>query len=229
MHDRKCHTPRSLYRNEVGHAALLNSDKLNTMKAIFTIFFCLFAVTVAFASVAPIDLIITADQTNKTVVLRTTTEVEHPTHVTIQDAEGVILYEDNLAVGDFLNKRFELHKLPRGNYKLLVEDTVGRTVQPFEITRQEVIANPREATRHFFPAIRLKNANLLTINYLNPSKKQVAITVKDAQGNEVFAERIKGESSVQKMYDLQQLPAAKYFVTLNSREFKNYTQAIALK
>jgi hypothetical protein len=229
MHDRRLHSPRSLFRIEVGHASLLNPDKLTTMKSFFTIFFCLFAFTVAFASVDPIDLIITADRTNKTVVLRTTTEVEHPTSVQIIDGRGVILYRGSLAVGDFLNKRFELATLPQGKYKLIVEDTVGRTVQPIEITEDIVIAEPKQAKRHFFPAIRLRDANLLTINYLNPSGKQVAITVMDDEGNEVFADRIKGEASVQKMYDLKQLPAANYFVTLTSTEIKNYTQAIALK
>ncbi|MTB50759.1 hypothetical protein [Lewinella sp. W8] len=199
------------------------------MKTFLTTLFCLFAFATASASVNPIDLIIMADRTSKTVILRTTTDVEHPTRIEIIDARGATLYVDNLATGDFLNKRFELSTLPQGKYQLVVEDTVGRTVQPIEITNDVVVANPREATRHFFPSIRLKDANLLTINYLNPSGKQVAISVKDDEGNEVFADRIKGVNSVQKMYDLQQLPAAKYTVTLTSRDVKNYVQAIALK
>lgn len=179
------------------------------------------------ASVNPIDLVILDDPTSRTLILRTTTEVEQQTKIRLSDADGLTLYTTRLDSGDYLNVRLKLAALPAGTYTLDVSDEQGRTVQPIDITGQGVIADPALATRTFFPRVDLRD-KLLTINYLNPAGKQVDIRLEDRQGNKVIFDRLPGENTVQRAYSLKNLPSGDYFVTVSTTGTPTYTTSLQL-
>lgn len=180
------------------------------------------------ASVNPIDLIVQADPTSRTLTVRMTTGVERPTTVRIVDRAGLVLHTTKLDSGEYLNTRFKLSALPIGTYDVEVSDRFGKTTQPLVIDAQGITADPGMATRTNFPHVKLKE-KLLTVNYLNTSGRGVTIRIVDTKGNEVLEDRIKGTASVNKAYSLERLPAGDYSVTVNATDIPAHTTSLALK
>lgn len=192
---------------------------------LFTLLFA--TATVLSASVNPIDLVVQTDPTSHTLTLRTTISVEHPTTVKLVDKDGIILHTTKLAVGDYLNSRFQLSALPSGTYAVEVSDALGKTTQPLVLDAYGISADPALATRTYYPSVNLDD-KLLTINYLNRSGHRVNIRLADAKGNEVLTEQLAPSPTVRRAYSLEKLPAGDYYVTVSSRDVPSYTTSLKL-
>jgi hypothetical protein len=197
------------------------------MKTLF-LTLMLFATAVASASVNPIDLIIQADPTSHTLVLRTTTSVDAETKVQLVDRNGLTLHTTKLDSGEYLNSRFKLAALPAGTYDLVVTDRQGQTRQPLTVGTQGISADPALASRSFFPHVRLEE-RLLTVNYLNAGGKQVRIRLTDAEGHDLISDRLPGEPSLHRAYSLEELPAGEYYVTVSGASLPSHTTSVRLR
>ena len=186
-----------------------------------------FSLTVASASVNPIDLLVQTDPTSHTLTLRTTLAVELATKVQLRDANGLVLHTAKLSPGDFLNTRFKLDALPGGTYSVTVTDVQGQTVQPFTVDTYGITSDPALATRTFYPRVELSD-KLLTINYLNTSGNSTRIRLSDAQGQAVITDRLPGSASVQRAYSLENLPAGDYYVTVSTADTPSHTTNLRL-
>lgn len=180
------------------------------------------------ASIDPYDLVVLEDQTNNTIVFRTTIPVNESTEMAILDLHGQYAFRQQLSAKEFLNKRFSRSGIPNGRYTLLFQDSNGKTEIPFEVTSNEVFADIVGATQVAFPLVQLRQARILVVNYQNESGKRVDVRLTNAQGREVFSEKVEGPT-IRRAYQLDQLAAGEYTVTVSSRTFKNYTAAIALE
>ena len=188
----------------------------------------LLSLTTASASVNPLDLIVQADPTNHTLILRTTTSVDEDTEVRIYDRDGLVLYTTRVDSGGYLNRRLQLAALPQGDYTVESKDSRGKTVQPLHIGQEGILADPALAIRTFFPRVNLEQ-KLLTINYLNTGGRDVSIQLKDVNGQDVISDRLPATTSVQRAYSLENLPAGDYFVTVSSPRTPNYTTSLRLE
>ncbi len=197
------------------------------MKLSLSFFLVLFA-TSLFASINPIDLIVQADPTSHTIILRTATEVTMETQLRIVDSRGLILHTAKLQPGQYLNSRFQLAALPAGDYTVMLSDAVGETSQPITINQTGIEADPRMAERSFYPSVNMKE-NTLTINYLNTTGKEVGVRLADRSGNEVFQEQLEGTPTVQRAYNLDNLPAGNYYVTVNVPDAPTRTTALRVE
>ena len=198
------------------------------MKTLLTSLFVLLTLSATRASVNPIDLLVQTDPTSRTLTLRTTTGVDLATKVQLVDANGLVLHTSKLEEGDYLNRRFQLAALPAGTYTVVVTDAQGKTVQPFVLDRQGITSDPALATRTFYPRVELQE-KLLTINYLNVSGGSTRVRLNDARGTTVITDRLPAETTVQRAYNLENLPAGEYYVTVSSADVKSYTTSLRLE
>ena len=180
-----------------------------------------------FASINPQDLVVQTDPTSKTLTLRSLVRFESSTKVQILDEADRILHTANLDSGAYLNTRFQLSALPAGYYEIVVTDELGRTVQPMLIGTEGIEADPALASRTFFPRVNLKE-DLLTINYLNSNGSKVNIELSDEKGNSVIKDRLDAATTVQRAYNLKQLPAGEYYVTVRTARQPAYTTSLRL-
>ncbi|THH41021.1 hypothetical protein [Neolewinella litorea] len=197
------------------------------MKTSLSLFLILFSVSL-FASINPIDLIVQADPTSHTVTMRTAVPVEDQTTVQIIDAKGLVLHTAQLAPGSYLNTRFELSALPRGEYRVVVKDALGQTIQPLTVKQEGIQADPALATRDFFPRVKLDD-DRLTINYLNPKGGNVKVSLSDQVGNELINDELTSTTTVQRAYNLEKLPAGQYYVTVYAPNINAYTTRLDVK
>ncbi len=180
------------------------------------------------ASINPTDLVVQADPTSKSLILRSLTEFDADSKLQIVDKAGRVLHTAKLDKGSYLNSRFQLSALPTGTYEIVLSDEYGRTVQPLTIGNKGIEADPALASRSFFPRVNLKE-HLLTINYLNKTSERVAIRLADKDGTAVIDDRIDSSLTIQRAYNLEQLPAGNYYVTIRVPQEPAYTTSLALK
>ncbi|MGB3799464.1 MAG: hypothetical protein WA952_06580 [Lewinella sp.] len=197
------------------------------MKTSLSLFAFLLSVTLS-ASINPADLIIQADPTSKSIVLRSATEFSADSKLQILDLDGRVLHTAKLDSGSYLNSRFQLAALPAGQYEIVLSDELGRTVQPLTINHNGVEADPALASRTFYPRVNLKES-MLTITYLNTASNKVAIRLADKNGTAVLNDRVETSPTVQRAYNLEQLPAGEYFVTVSVPQEPAYTTSLSLK
>lgn len=199
------------------------------MKAVPFILALFLTAATAGASVNPYDIVVQADGTSQTLILRTTTDVAQDTEVSIRDHRGHTLYSKSLTTGSFLNTRFALSALPTGDYDLVIQDRIGRTTQPVRVTGAGITADPAAARRVFFPQCDVQDGRTLRINYLNHRGQRVDIRVEDATGREVFSDFVNGSTPVQRAYELSRLPRGQYSVRITAKTIDTYTTTFELR
>lgn len=181
------------------------------------------------ASVDPYDIIVVEDETNETVLFRSTIAFSHATTVTLESLLIGTIYSIDVATDGFLNSRIRKEGIPTGAYELVITDERGRTVIPFNLNnRSGLRCNYAEARNILYPTVNLKDERVLVVKYANESGKRVNLRLTNADGQEVFAVKLEGET-IRRAYQLDQLEAGEYTVTVSSRHVKNYTAAIALQ
>lgn len=179
------------------------------------------------ASVDPYDIVVVEDETSATILFRSTIPMEHDSELTLVTFNNEVIYQQTISAGTFLNRRIRKEGIPSGSYQLIITDERGSTSIPMTIDRSGMICDITRAKRVFYPNVNLTDKRLLVVNYKNESGKRVNVRLTDAEGHEIFADRLEGES-IRRSYQLDQLEAGKYTVTVSSRNVKNYTAAIAL-
>ena len=197
------------------------------MKTCLSLFALFFSVTLS-ASINPSDLIVQADPTSKTITLRSLTPFQASSKLQILDAQDRLLHTAKLDSGSYLNSRFKLAALPAGEYEIVLSDDLGRTIQPLTVGTTGITADPALASRTFFPRVDLKE-DMLTITYLNTEEKSVAIRLADKNGTAVVDDRVTTSPTVNRAYNLEQLPAGEYFVTVRVRKEPTYTTSLSLQ
>ena len=197
------------------------------MQTCLSLLVLFFSVTLS-ASINPSDLIVQADPTSKTITLRSLTQLQAPSKLQILDAEDRLLHTAKLDSGSYLNTRFKLAALPTGEYTIVLSDELGRTTQPLIVEAEGITADPAMASRTFFPRVNLKE-NMLTITYLNTSEKSVAIRLADKNGTAVVDDRVATGPTVNRAYNLEQLPAGEYYVTVRVPKEPTYTTSLSLE
>ena len=180
------------------------------------------------ASVDPYDVVVSEDRTSGTILLRTTIPLANKTEMSILDRAGNSLFSQSLAGNRFLNKRFKRASLPNGDYYLVFSDSLGRTTIPLSVSREAIIGDIQGAIQVIYPTLDLQNKRMLVLYYDNQTGKRVNVRLTNENGDQVFSDQLVGES-IKRSYQLKNLDAGNYFVTVSSRDVKSYTAAIALQ
>lgn len=198
------------------------------MKTLSTILTLLFTVSGLCASVDPYDVIVMEDRTNETIIIRTTVPFLLDAEIQVLDANDFVIYTRSFLAGSFVNKRMLRSDFLNGNYTLVFADEQGRTEIPFNLSRKGMSYDAGKGRLLAFPRVDMRNERLLTVNYTNESGKRVYVRLTNEEGHQVFNEQLEGEG-IRRSYQLDQLEAGNYTVTVTSRSVMNYTAAIALQ
>lgn len=122
------------------------------------------------------------------------------TTVTITDIDGVIIFSEKVGNGVSYAKKFDLRKLPDGDYVLKVEDTLKETIFEFDIENANVLIADRKENAK--PVFR-KNGQKVLLNLLNTKKEDVKITIYDSEGRVVFAETLVDTFVIEKAFNFE--------------------------
>lgn len=137
------------------------------------------------------------------------------TFVSIVDADGLIIYSENVKELNKYTKKFNLKNLPEGSYFLSVEDSLKETVFAFSVDDTKiVIAKRKENAKPIFRRMEGK----VFLNLLNLEKEVVKIKVLDSEGRTVFKETITDEMLIEKVFNFEDAFKDNYTVVVQNNK-----------
>lgn len=200
------------------------------MTYLATLIFLLFTVTLQ-ASIAPVDVLVSADPTSETVIIRSATAVSHATTMSVFTQRGEQVYTADIAAGAYVSKRFPAAVLPAALYVLHFTDALGRTTLPFKIDESSTVQYSfAEGTHTLFPRVNMQEARTLVLSYPATEQcKAYRMTLQDAQGQTVFTDEVASTTSVRKAIQLEALHAGTYTIAFAADNRKLNSTAITLR
>lgn len=146
---------------------------------------------------------------------------EEIVEVTIEDTEGVVLYNDEMGK-KATRKRYDLRNLPVGQYYLIVLKNRIKMVQPFIIQTNGIVISEQDRVDTPMPQVSFKGTKL-DVRIFSSKSEKALLKIVDNQGITAFEETITGKSAA-KRFDLKKLPKGVYFVELTvDSDFDSFT------
>lgn len=141
--------------------------------------------------------------------------------ISISDELGSLLSEVELKQPTQLGKVLNLEQLAPGKYVVLVKTAIKEVTQPVILDETGITILKSEKKEYFYPTIKLKGENL-DVNFFNPSKSKVTLSILDVYGNLVFEEENPEALQILKRFDLNQLEAGQYTLAVKTAEKSHY-------
>lgn len=142
--------------------------------------------------------------------------------VSLEDAQGVVLYSETAKNTNSFTKRLSLINLEAGNYILTIKKNLVKTVQPFELTETSVIISENERKEKFLPNI-VQKGKKLDVNVLLGNYSNVHVLIYDNEGRVVFEETNYVVLDLHKRFDLSKLGSGIYLVEIVAGDETQYT------
>ena len=207
----------------------LSTTNFQLMKTIAILLLVLSVSASCLASIDPIDVVMLTDPTSNTSVIRSTTPVSQATHLALADQWGTEIHNAEVAAGDFFSLRFAAGTLPKGSYVLLISDTRGRTRLPFEYHLSFITYDPNEGTRTVYPRFTLRDDRQLIVSYSANSESDLRVVLTDANGDAVFQDEHGQAARARKAFQLNQLSAGVYTLTVADNGHHLHSQELRLE
>jgi hypothetical protein len=156
---------------------------------------------------------------NKTLKVKVDKAVDETVEISIETAAGTVVYTENVAK-TAVWKQFDLRQLENGDYRLIVENSRTKTIQPFalDFTRITIDASGRFIKQ--LPQIK-KVGNGVDIRAYLLKKGEISVIITDNLGFSVFKETIK-DVALAKHYNLSKLSSGIYFVEIKADDEVKY-------
>jgi hypothetical protein len=178
---------------------------------------CLFAGENAFATDA---VTVSASKTEKKVKVQVFEPRLQDISVYVADADGKIIYQEDIRASTTYGKVYDLSELEDGIYTFSSNGEYITTTKKMMVEGSSVREISKEAT--YKPVISLKD-NYLKVNYFNKGQEDIEFSVEGS--GEIFHESKGGNDIVYgKILDVSQMPTGKYYAKLKVGN-KEYCQS----
>lgn len=135
--------------------------------------------------------------------------------VAIFDNTGNILKEETVNAAVPFSKRYDLSRLPVGDYTISVSKTLMEKVLPFTINKTGVVLEEDKAFDKFSPMIALSGKHL-DINFLLSGAEKVKVNLTNQSGEQVFTETVATDKVFNRRYNVKALTPGKYAVEVKA-------------
>ena len=175
-----------------------------------------------FVELAGSSVKISAVANTKAITVNVNNLLNDVLEVSLEDADGIILYTETAKNTNSFTKRLSLVNLDAGHYVLTIKKNLVKTVQPFELTATSVIISENERKEKFLPNITQKG-NKLDVNVLLGKYSNVHVLIYDNEGRLVFEETNYVVLDLHKRFDLTKLGTGTYLVEVVAGEEVQYS------
>ena len=175
-----------------------------------------------FVELAGSSVKISAVANTKAITVNVNNLLNDVLEVSLEDADGVILYTETAKNTNSFTKRLSLVNLDAGHYVLTIKKNLVKTVQPFELTATSVIISENERKEKFLPKI-IQKGNKLDVNVLLGKYSNVHVLIYDNEGRLVFEETNYVVLDLHKRFDLTKLGTGTYLVEVVAGEEVQYS------
>jgi hypothetical protein len=162
---------------------------------------------------------------NKTLQVKVDKLVTETVDISIETQTGTVVYQEKVArTGAW--KQFDLRQLETGDYRLIVENSRSKTIQPFTVEFTSLKIDASERIVKSMPQI-LKAGTGIDVRAYLLRKGDISLTITDNLGFSVFKESA-NTIALAKHYNLSKLPSGIYFIELKADDEIKY-ETITIK
>ncbi len=164
---------------------------------------------------------ITAIENSKSVMVTLNNTSKGEVTVALEDAFGANFATDKVKSTAKFAKKYNLTQLEAGNYRLVVTKNFIKTIQPFELTSNNIILNELERREKFVPSINQKGQNL-DVNVLLGNYSNITVRLYSNEGLLTFEDKNYVVLTLHKRFDLSKLPTGAYIVEVVAGDDTQY-------
>lgn len=164
---------------------------------------------------------ITAIDNAKSVVVTLTNTATGDLTVVLEDAFGTNYATDKVKSSTQFAKKYNLAKLEKGNYRLVITKNAFKTIQPFELTDVNIVLNELERKDKFLPSISQKDKKI-DVNVLLGNYSNVIVKIYDSTGKLAYSDKNYVVLTLHKRYDLSKLATGAYVVEVLAGDETQY-------
>ena len=137
-----------------------------------------------------------------------------PATVQITTQRDVVL-EKETSQNDRFAKIFNLEKLKKGEYKVIVIVGQREIEQPFSIADDGLQINANLRREFFQPTVNVKEETL-SLMMFSQQLTDIELEIKDANGRTVFEDKMPNVIRVERLYDLNNLRNGEYMLAVKT-------------
>jgi len=137
-----------------------------------------------------------------------------PATVQITTQRDVVL-EEETSQHDRFAKIFNLEKLKKGEYKVIVIVGQREIEQPFSIADDGLQINANLRREFFQPTVNVKEETL-SLMMFSQQLTDIELEIKDANGRTVFEDKMPNVIRVERLYDLNNLRNGEYMLAVKT-------------
>ena len=163
---------------------------------------------------------ISAIQNTKTVVVSLTNVSKEEITIALE-GEGGTLIADKVKGQLNFAKKYNLMNLESGSYRVVVTKRATKTIQPFELTYNNVVLFESERKEKFLPSI-VQNNRKLDVNVLLGNYSNIKVNIYDNEGHKMYEDINYVVMLLHKRYDLSKLPSGGYVVEVIAGDETQY-------
>ena len=163
---------------------------------------------------------ISAIQNTKAIVVSFTNVTEEGVTVSIEGQDGLLVTDKVIAKPNF-SKKYNLVNLGAGSYSVIITKKATKTIQPFELTANDVVLFETERKEKFMPSINQKGAKV-DVNVLLGKYSNIKVNIYDNEGRQVYNDINYVVLNLHKRYDLSTLPSGAYVVEVIAGDDTQY-------
>jgi hypothetical protein len=164
---------------------------------------------------------ITAIENAKVVMVSLNNNANGGMTITLEDAFGEKFATDDVKPTAHFAKRYNLSQLETGKYRIVLTKNAVKTIQPFELTKREIILNESERKEKFLPTISQKGKKL-DVNVLLGNYSNISVKMFNSEGIKTFEDTNYVVLTLNKRYDLSQVNAGTYIVEVVAGDETQY-------
>lgn len=135
--------------------------------------------------------------------------------LTVYNNNKEVLFQETLKGAGQLNKTYDLHQFPDGEYTIAFRKPLMETVQPFTISEKIVTLSDDQRRIKLMPEIRLKHNHLKFSLILNDFSA-LNCHIYDKYGRQILAEELGESIAFNHQYDLSKMEPGQYTVELKT-------------
>jgi hypothetical protein len=144
------------------------------------------------------------------------------------NANGQTLFEQKAPADNPRYARvFNLINLPDGEYYFIIATELKETVQPVQLTTNDIVINDFARTVHLTPMIML-GEEYVDVNWFNGRVGNLSFEIHNAAGAVIFSDKMKNVVKVERRYNIALLDKGEYQVVVNT-PYKTYYKSLVVK
>jgi len=147
--------------------------------------------------------------------------------IRLQDETGQTLSKALVEAGNGRAvKIFNLEQVVPGRYQFVVSTKSKETLQPIEVTTDDILIDQNERQVYFTPTIRIGD-DFVDVSWLNGKVSDLTFEIQTSKGDRVFEDEFTNILKVERRYNLSKLERGDYMVVV-STPYKRHYESLSI-